>query len=548
MEPNTTTPDLQRQQAELTNQKLQAEIQQLKSTADTELQQAALAKKKLEAEIGKLEKEGAPDDWWAKFAKIALPVGAFVTIAATLFGLWDTSNKEREERQRLRETEQQNRFEAAAKRLESSKETMPKLIAITSLGGYITPSTPSEMKRQVFSTLADIAATETDPQATASIIDFVKRLQSNALSADDWVFFLESLLSQNRALVAKGNLHTTRQFVPSLQLSSEEKEARTTAKLIETLVAKGVVPSRRDFAGIYCVECDFSLHEFPGKTDFSQAILTDAHFNGATLENANFDNAELLKTSFRNANLRHATFRVFDELSVAQVKSVFYYPHTRYIESFATSLRTEARVQMVMPDFSCARLDEADFTGHALFVAPSSAQRVVKNGDDSPWSKQILDTVRYSPVIANREIHYAAFLSTPTNFAGASLINANFEDSALFDLSQHSQVLMNTNGQGYFAVPRSLEFGEEFDMTFGEISHEIFSEEALNTGLPGGISPRNVARFRNVIRGSLFRADFAQAKFPQGMKEYLLAAPPSALEYRMAYPDGPELKCQDFAK
>src|SRR5688572_24877631 len=62
--------------------------------------QADLANQKLEAEIAKLRKEAEPEKWWAAIAKRFVAVGALVTVIATIFGIWDSYDKTLTERER----------------------------------------------------------------------------------------------------------------------------------------------------------------------------------------------------------------------------------------------------------------------------------------------------------------------------------------------------------------------------------------------------------------------------------------------------------------
>src|SRR5260370_11203226 len=108
----------------------------LPDKAELERQQLYLTNEKLKIETRKLEQEAEPEKWWSKLAKNAIALGAVATVAATVFGIWDSYNKTIVDRERTRIADQRARFEDAIKRVESPS-TISKLVGVSVLSGYL---------------------------------------------------------------------------------------------------------------------------------------------------------------------------------------------------------------------------------------------------------------------------------------------------------------------------------------------------------------------------------------------------------------------------
>src|SRR5262249_42958291 len=135
---------------------------------------------------------------------------------------------------------------------------------------------------------------EKDPQTQAAVIDLMTSISKDGpIALADWRYFQDMLVTQSRALVAKGDLAHHRQFQSASPLTDDERAARTVGKLIASNVRKGVMADYPNYRGIYCEECDFHGVAFPHGADFTGAILDRSNFSGARLEAAVFDNAEL---------------------------------------------------------------------------------------------------------------------------------------------------------------------------------------------------------------------------------------------------------------
>jgi uncharacterized protein YjbI with pentapeptide repeats len=323
----------------------------MQSKEDLEREQLSLTNEKLKIETKKLEQDAEPEGWWSKLFKNAIAFGGVVTVAATAYGIWDSYDKTiidreqtRTERERARLVDQRTRFEDAIKRLESSS-TISKLVGVSVLSGYLDGSN-KEAHRQILFTLAGLMATEKDPQTQAAVIDLMNSIPKDGpIALGDWRYFQDMLVTQSRALMAKGDLTNHRQFQSASALTDDERSARTVGRLIASNVRKGVVADYSNYRGIYCEECDFHGAAFPRAADFTGAVLDRSNFSGARLDAAVFDDAELAGTKFVEADLRQAKFRSLDEsLSNEGVDSNrVSFGRTTYIDHIASAFQSNCR-------------------------------------------------------------------------------------------------------------------------------------------------------------------------------------------------------------
>ena len=366
--------------------------QPLPDNAELEKLQLHLTNEKLKVETAKLAREVQPERWWLKLGKNVLALGGLATIAATLYGVWDSYNKTIDDRERTRVATQRTRFEDAIKRLESTS-TISKLVGVSILSGYLN-SANSDAHQQILFTLSGLMATEKDYQTQAAVIDLVTSLSAKTeIRPADWHYFQEMLVSQSRALVEKSTLTTARYDRPlSARDTDEESSARTVGKLISAIARTGVLKNYADYRGIYCIRCDFRNTVFPPFADFTNAVLEGANFSGAKLRDATFDNADLSGVNFVEADLRNARFRNLDETYFSSLdRRNERVPEGRWTHSLHHSLKAlkvRPFVDVDMPNFSCANMKGVDFGTRALFPAFTNIRRsyVIDRSDPTEWT------------------------------------------------------------------------------------------------------------------------------------------------------------------
>ena len=166
---------------------------------------------------------------------------------------------------------------------------------------------------------------------------------------------------------------------------------RATASALTALIKNGA--RAKNLSGVYCVRCDFSGKiwdmtnpDFSKVADFAHADptktldLSGADFHGAILRNANFLGVNLRETSFDGADLTSTNFAGAD-LSNAKLTD---FGRSHYI---IQGMETSGHLYGGMfPDFTCADLSGADFSGSILFAIygsspPNPAYAILHNAN-----------------------------------------------------------------------------------------------------------------------------------------------------------------------
>jgi uncharacterized protein YjbI with pentapeptide repeats len=125
----------------------------------------------------------------------------------------------------------------------------------------------------------------------------------------------------------------------------------------------------KDLSGVYLAKQDLSGLTLDGMS-FDVAILASANFSSAKLREASFAGSHLEGARFVAADLRKAKFN-------QAPRNTFMRPYImrlRVLKPQGAGINSSVE----MPDFSCADLQGADFSGHALFVfVESDAAKVI---------------------------------------------------------------------------------------------------------------------------------------------------------------------------
>jgi uncharacterized protein YjbI with pentapeptide repeats len=474
---------------------------------ELEREQLRLSNEKLKIETDKLKIDATPEKWWSKTIKNVVAAGGIITVAATAFGLYDSYSKTLAERERIQLAERRTQFEEAIKKLES-KSTIAKLVGVSILSGYFSENYRA-FHRQILFTLASVVATESDPQTQAAIFDLMSGQDPQAVMPDDWKYFQSMLVSQSRALMAKGHLYRKRQFgIEGIAPSDEEAAARNVGKLIAANVRKGVVPDYGAYRNIYCEACNFRGAKFPIGADFTASVLDRADFRGATLEAASFDNADMGGTVFSEAFLKDAKFRTLSEDHVSDGLIIdpkdestvkLFTPYFQHIEQL---LLSQGQFSIMMPNFSCANLRGAQFDFFALFNIPNQA------------------TLRV----------------TPPSFYKADLNGAHLENMRYF-LSLGASETNET--RGHFTLARNSERGR---IREGTIRDEFFSvppRELDGTRKLPPVESEGFGAYRYEfqfgLRWALHGAIIENAILPPGVADVLETKLPADLNIRRSF-------------
>jgi len=343
------------------------------STPDAETE---LLKTKLKLETKVLAKQLEPRYWKLELLKAIVGSLTLVGIAVTLgLGLAQLSI--------TRHSNDDERFDKAVTRLAGSTPT-ERLAGVVGLGLYLEPR-QKQRHRATLRFLVNALAVEQDPVVRSELLDRLSQVTPNQVSQNDLDDALERLRDRNRALYeeqraafidklmqgteqlsGKGHDETYIGHLPSVNLAP----LRVTAAAIVALVKNGA--RTKDLSNIYCAECDFSgkswdmskpdftkVADFAhadavldlSGTDFHGAILRRANFLGLRLERASFESADIMGANFAGADLADAKFTDFGHIQ---------YP----IQGVLASGHLWGAM---FPDFTCANLSGADFTGSPLF-------------------------------------------------------------------------------------------------------------------------------------------------------------------------------------
>jgi len=505
--------------------------------AELERQQLYLANEKLRIETSKLKADSSPEKWWSR-AKNVVAIGGVVTVAATVYGLWDSYNKSILDRERTRMTEQRTQFGDAIKKFESSN-TISKLVGVSVLNGYLNAD-DKPFHRQILFTLASLFATERDLQTQAAVADLVSGVKSDAIAKEDWFYFQSILASQSRALMAKGNIIVQRQFhVEGIAPSNEEVSARFIGRLMAINVRKGVVPHYLNYRGIYCEDCDFHDAQFPENADFTGSVLDNANFRGATLQGASFDNADLGGVVFSEAFLGSARFRslsaghVGDGLSIDEKDVSAARVLTPYLVHVQRVLETQAILTIAMPDFSCANLQNAHFDELALFPFFNRSVRTFAIGDEAKggWHATVPDYLKRQAT-EKAPIEFSVLSVIPPSFYKSELRGAHLDRARYFSLVANGEKRVGGFRSAVSSAKGPFAF---FEGKIDESAFEVPPLEEDGTAKP--VNQENKSEmernsFQNNLRISFYQATIEGAALPPGVAGFLQAKVARDADYR----------------
>ena len=338
--------------------------------------EAELRKKKLELETKVLAQQLQPRYWKLELAKVIVGSLTIAGIVSTLvLGLLQLS--------RTRQSNDDERFDKAVTRLASSDPT-ERLAGVVGLGLYLEPR-QRQRHRATLRFLVNALAVEQDSVVRGELLDRLSQLTLNQVSQEDLNDALERLRDRNRGLYARGRAA----FFDKLMQRTEELAGkghdetyighlppedlaplRVTAAAIVAVVKNGA--RTKDLSSIYCAECDFSgktwdmsKPDFAKVSDFAHADsvldLSDTDFHGAILRRANFLGLRLERASFESADVMGANFAGAD---LAEAKFTDFGRSQYPIQGILTSGHLWGAM---FPDFTCADLSGADFSGSSLF-------------------------------------------------------------------------------------------------------------------------------------------------------------------------------------
>jgi uncharacterized protein YjbI with pentapeptide repeats len=521
------------------------------------LQQLQLTNEKLQEEVKKARLEAKPQSRWGAFAKYTVSIGGVVTILVSVAGIYDSFTKNLADREHTRVSEAKARIDEAVKLL-SSDNSISKVAGIGVLSGYLDNSS-QEFHHQILYTLAAAMAAEHDPQVETAILDLVEGIPSRSIipfhntrdlgvvrtvmtytysylkelidagqpvdevdtgpvSSDNWLLFLQTVISQNRSLVEKASLWTKRELpLGSPQSGSDEIIAQKLGRMIAIIARKNVLRGYRDYRTIYCVQCDFQEILFPDKVDFSGAILDGAKFTGATLPEAIFDNSSLFGTKFNEADLTNSKFRNLGDSESLQTKSFSY---------VLNSLVSEYQINLVLPNFSCADLSGTDFGSNTIFPAVITVKREYPDADakNNAWYKTVPEAWKS---VQSQE--HNAINVKPIKLYNAKLDGANLKNAAYFSIYK---------GDPTDLISVKTPIAENSEGTI--VQGPTLNAEIAFRKVPDPLNAKDLANsFQTYIRASMYKArDLEKANLPDGIAQFLDFNKPTETDFHNTYMRG----------
>lgn len=470
---------------------------------ELEASKHALETEKLEREIAKLKSETAAIDkqqsMWGQaieWAKALAGVAAVVTVIVALFSLRFSASRWQDELEQSRQVKAQEQIAKAFENL-STESVAKRLSGLASVRAFLTERNDLH-HRLILDVSVSLLAVEKERQVRDSMVSMLKGLDTSIVSKRALDSALIVLVDASRTLVNRENLYLNRYiFSRSLPPNSNEAIAKSVGDAIVTLLRLG--GQARDLSGIYCVQCDFTNLVLP-QINFSNSILYLSDFSNATLSDANFNGADLEHTNFRTADLQGATLT----LTKDQIRG-------HYLPSYVSGIfrRGEgSQILMHGPDFSCADLRKADFSGHPVFGF-ASTKAGLANG---------------AP----------ALILVPASFVGVDLEGTKFGEAKMFGARSENEILpWPTDGPDSGTESASLLPSRLFEFDFSkDDDHGPGREEA------GDLSgyDKSFAFFQQGFAGSNWRS----AIFPSKVRSWLEAhTPPTDLHFGTRSPCEP---------
>ena len=424
---------------------------------------------KLQAETRLLEQQASPNARRIEQFKAAAGVGgmmtAIVAVGGLLFSFWQFQT----ESIAKREAYQQERLDHTLALL-FDEDPAKQISGVWTLESFIRVSEPA-VKRQILAVLVHVLAEEEDKAVRDAIVASFRTPGYADLDEEFQAVLLQQLVAASASLIIEDDLWRTRRGNRETGLPEHSIEARALSigKAVVALLSSG--PAFKRVSGVYCAGCDFSGMALDG-VDFSEAILYQANFSGASLIEANFDSADLEETRFVGAKLRGATLTFND-----RTREGFY--RQSYI--FRATNRDRFKGG---PNFNCADLRDADFSGHPLFGF----------------------------------IHVAVGPQSWSEDQGASFVGADLEDADFREARFFGKKLENMS----YPFPARRGIGRLDDkIELFEFSHRDFAA--------GWKPPAEYQGSLWKIRQFLSGANWSQAKFSPDMLDWLEYDPPPKL-------------------
>ena len=417
-----------------------------------------------------------------EWIKTLTGAGTLVTATVALLGIlfsgyqWGEKSKDDER------TRAQERLDRALLLL-ADKEQAQRLAGVVSLKSFLDREDPSHID-QVLLAFASTLAIEGSLPVRNAIVSALADVDAEAVGKSHLDRALKALCETSRGLMRSGDLMTGR--LSRNRQDEVFKETLAKAQSTATAISVTLRNGARivDMAGIYLGDADISGLSMPG-TRFDDSVLERTDFSGSDLLGSSFIGSEFAGARFIAADLRNAVFGL--EKSQEELRLPFNFVADRMSDWARFRAHQNDAKELLWiegPDFRCADLRGADFTGIPIFDMSS---------DKPPTQDDILVVLGF-------------------DFDGANLEGTDFQAARIFGWS---------NGdRGKDSI---IQTGSSTSYTVGEdrlFTSWLRPETRITAN---GMALHRVALGR---LGSMFRAtNWQSAKLPIGFSGYLSQLP-----------------------
>jgi uncharacterized protein YjbI with pentapeptide repeats len=375
-----------------------------------------------------------------------------------------------------------DRLERAMTRL-ASPNVSERLAGVSTLR-IVLDEGPKSQRRIALSALANSLGAENEPVVSGAVLDLLKRTDSGSRDS-----VLEELANASRGLLPAAMKKEPRQaYEPFVVDHGDFARLKSLEGAIVAFLHAGARTS--DLSGIYCVECKLEGLDLRG-VDFSGAVLGNASFIHSILEKSSFEHAILTATNFTGADLRNAKFTVEPQNT-----------------AFASDAITNGGETAWGPDFTCANLEDADFS-----------------------RQQLLSFVEERPDFITPGSFFTA------KFSKADLARADFRSVGVYGAITPRSKAESTPAARFmfmrlgFPLPMDLfslpDVPREMDLPLPngvkKVRYQPFGG-SLNSALPMGNDVRKFATSLNEIARAFANSNWGDARLPNSLRQFLTQA------------------------
>jgi uncharacterized protein YjbI with pentapeptide repeats len=284
---------------------------------------------------------------------IAGASGLFLVFLTVVGGIWSAGSWMYDQR-RNREIRVEERLDRALSLL-AEQSANKRLSAVISLRSFLAERNETQ-NSQVLLALSGLLAIEEAGPVRAAVLSTLRDLDVDVVQVPVLNRALYSLVGASKGLVEEADLwQANKGYAWGFRLNIPAgPRLEALAGAIVILMRKGA--RAEDMSGIYLARSNLSRLDLRS-TKFDESILARTDFSGSDLQGASFDSADLEGAIFVEADLRRAKLSTTERWDTVP-------PRWNYVR---LSMDRSGNGHVWMPDFSCADLREADFTGHTVF-------------------------------------------------------------------------------------------------------------------------------------------------------------------------------------